>query len=118
MNLTTPNKLARALSLCPYYRLIWGRYKSAKERKVNHVFYLGCVVSITSSKNGSLIKLFRVSDIPHFSSVSNLEEKSCKYDNWPINTRKIFHIFVLKPSLKFSREYFLSFSRRQRSSSL
>ena len=63
-------------------------------------FYLGCVVSITLSKNGSLIKLLRVSDILHFSSVSNLEEKSCKYDNWPINTKKNFHIFVLKPSLK------------------
>ena len=72
-NLNVPNKVFVSVSLCPYYRYIWGKCKDLQRQgQVNHVFCLGGVVGLKLSESGSLIKLYRMNDIPNFPSESNV----------------------------------------------
>ena len=57
-HLNVPNKIFISVSLCPYYRHIWGKCKDLQRQDlVNHVFCLGGVVCIKLSENGSPVKL-------------------------------------------------------------
>ena len=73
-HLNVHNKVFVLISLCPYYRYIWGKCKDLQRQdQVNHVFCLGVVVCIKLSENGSPIKLYHMNDIPKFPSVSSVE---------------------------------------------
>ena len=73
-HLNVHNKVFVLISLCPYYRYIWGKCKDLQRQdQVNHVFCLGGVVCIKLSENGSPIKLYHMNDIPKFPSVSSVE---------------------------------------------
>ena len=73
-HLNVPNKVFVLVSLCPYYRYIWGKCKDLQRQgQVNHVFCLGGVVCIKLPENGSPIKLYRMNDVPEFPSESGVE---------------------------------------------
>ena len=73
-HLNVPNKVFVSVSLCSYYRYIWGKCKDLQRQgQVNHVFCLGGVVCIKLSENGSPIKLYHMNDIPDFPSESSVE---------------------------------------------
>ena len=73
-HLHVTNKVFVSVSLCPYYRFIWGKCKDLQRQgKVHHVFCLGGIVCIKLSENGSPVKLHHISDIPNFPSDSDIE---------------------------------------------
>ena len=73
-HLHVTNKVFVSVSLCPYYRYIWGKCKDLQRQgKVHHVFCLGGIVCIKLSENGSPVTLLHVSDIPDFPSDLNIE---------------------------------------------
>ena len=52
-----------SVSLCPYYRLIWGKCKDLQRRdKIDQVFCLG----VKLSESGNPLKISHVTDIPTF----------------------------------------------------
>ena len=68
------NKVFVSVSLCPYYRFIWGKCKDLQRQgKVHHVFCLGGIVCIKLSENGCPVKLHHISDIPNFPLDSHIE---------------------------------------------
>ena len=68
------NKVFVSASLCPYCRFIWGKCKDLqRQEKFHHVFCLGGIVCIKLSENRSPVKLHHISDIPNFSSDSDIE---------------------------------------------
>ena len=84
-----------SLSLCPYYRYIWGKCKDLQRQgKVNHVFCLGGVVCIKLSKIGSPIKLFHMNEILDFPLRFKCRELDCNYDSFSVYITKPF-IFLL-----------------------
>ena len=65
------NKVYVNLSLCPYYRYLWGRCKDLQRRKVmHHVFCLESVVAIKLTDPSLPLKIYHSSDIPHSQSDS------------------------------------------------
>ena len=73
-HLHVTNKIFGFVSLCPYYRFIWGKCKDLqRQENVHHVFCLGGIVCIKLSENGSPVKLHHISDIPNFTSDSDIE---------------------------------------------
>ena len=72
--LHVPNKVFVSVSLCPYYRFIWGKCKDLQRQgKVHHVFCLGDIVCIKLLENGSPVKLHHIRDIPNFPLDSDIE---------------------------------------------
>ena len=66
-NINIPSKIFVSLSLCPYYRFIWGKCKDLQRRgKIHQVFCLGGTVSVTLSGSGIPVKIYHVADIPTF----------------------------------------------------
>ena len=73
-HLNVTNKVFVSVSLCPYHRYSCSKCKDLQmQGKVHHVFCLFSIVCIKSSENGSPIKLHHISDIPNFSSDSDIE---------------------------------------------
>ena len=94
-HLHVTNKIFLSVSLCPYYRFIWGKCKDLQRQgKVHHVFCLGGIVCIKLSENGSPVKLHHISDIPNFPSDSDTE-------NQFLNKYSICSVYIVK-SLIFS----------------
>ena len=94
-HLNVPDKFFVSVSLCPYYRYIWGKCKDLQRQgQVNHVFCLGGVVCIKLSENGSPIKLYHMNNIPDFPSQSSVENEISVYIMKPF-------IFLLMPSFNF-----------------
>ena len=72
-HLNVTNKLFVSVSLCPYYRYIWGKCKDLQRQgKVHHVFHVGNIFCIKLLENGSPVKLHHISDIPNFPSDSDI----------------------------------------------
>ena len=96
-HLNVPNKVFVSVSVCPYYRQIWGKCKDLQRQgHVNHVFCLGGVVCIKLSVNGSPIKLYHMNNIPDFPSQTSVENKISVYIMKPF-------IFLLMPSFNFPK---------------
>ena len=61
------NKIFVSVSLCPYYRYIWGKCKDLQRQgKVHHFFCQGGIACINLSEDGSPVKLHHISGIPNF----------------------------------------------------
>ena len=71
--LNVPQKNFVSVSLCPYYRYIWGKCKDLQRQgQVNHVFCSGGVVSIKIYKNVSAVKLYHMNDMSDFLPESSI----------------------------------------------
>ena len=93
-HLNVPDKFFVSVSLCPYYRYIWGKCKDLQRQgQVNHVFCLGGVVCIKLSENGSPIKLYH-ERYPWFSLLIKCRKLDWKYGNHSVYIMKPF-IFLL-----------------------
>ena len=67
-NINIPSKKFMSVSLCSYYRFIWGKCKDVQSRgKIHQVFCLGRTVSVKLSESGNPVKIYHVADIPTFS---------------------------------------------------
>ena len=66
-NINIPSKIFLSVSLCPYYRFIWGKCKDLQRRgKIHQVFCLGGTVSVKLSDIRNSVKIYHVADIPTF----------------------------------------------------
>ena len=66
-NINISSKIFLYVSLCPYYRFIWGKCKDLQRRgKIYQVFCLGRTVSVKLSESGNPLKISHVTDIPTF----------------------------------------------------
>ena len=69
LNVNIPSKIFVSVSLCPYYRFIWGKCKDLQRRfKIHQVFCLGGTVSVKLSESGNPVKIYHVADIPTFNN--------------------------------------------------
>ena len=67
LNINIPSKVFMSVSLCPYYRFIWGKCKDLQRRgKIHQVFCLGATVPVKLSESGNPLKIYHVADIPNF----------------------------------------------------
>ena len=66
-NINISSKIFVSVSLCPYYRFIWGKCKDLQRcGKIHQVFYLGGTVSVKLSESGNPVKISHATDIPTF----------------------------------------------------
>ena len=66
-NINISSKIFVSVSLCPYYRFIWGKCKDLQRRgKIHQVFCLGGTVLGELSESGNPLKISHVTDIPTF----------------------------------------------------
>ena len=64
-NINISSKIFVSVSLCPYYRFIWGKCKDLQRGgKIHQVFCLGGTVSVKLSESGNPLKISHVTDIP------------------------------------------------------
>ena len=64
-HLEIPNKIFISVSLCSYYRFIWGKCKDLQRQgKIDQVFCLGGIVAIKLTETGQPIKVLHVSEVP------------------------------------------------------
>ena len=105
--LNVTNKIFFSVSLRPYYRLIWGKFKDLpRQGKVHHVFCLGgifilyinyCIME--TQLNSIILVTFLTSFWTRI-----LKINFCKYSICSVYIVNLSHCFVVKSSLKFSRE--------------
>ena len=66
-NINISSKIFVSVSLCPYYRFIWGKCKDLQRRgKIDQVFCHGRTVLVMFFESGNPVKIYHVTDIPAF----------------------------------------------------
>ena len=108
-HLHVTNKVV-SLSLCPYYRYIWGKCKDLpRQGNMHHVFSLGGIVCTKLSEIISPVKLLHIIN-EYWKLAFAIIVFALYILHISLNPS---HYFVAKPSLLFSHECLLFLSYRQ-----